>query len=615
MTAKPGFGGWTRASRRSAVRSSPVNGMTMMTRILLMGLLTGGLALPAATVSGQHGSDPSDEPASDRAARLLPRPPASPSAPVRQPYLPVTDARLRDPEPESWLMYRRTYDGWGYSPLSQIDSSNVADLTPVWGYRVDPDDGRVQAPPIVNGEAMFVTTAEQVVALDAATGVLRWRYIQSLPPDVRRPHSTNRGVALYDDMVYVGTLDAQVVALDAVTGEVVWQRTVADYRQTYYITMAPLVVRGRVMVGTSGGEHGVRGAIVALDAATGEEIWRQHTIPAPGEAGSATWSGDTWRTGGAPVWLTGTYDPDFNLTYWGVGNGSPWTGDTRPGDNLYTNSTIALDADSGAIRSHYQYHWNGSWDWDEANAPLLVNLERGGRTLPVLVHPAKNGFLWLLAREGGIRFLEAHPFVHQDVFTGLDPVSGRPAYDDTRVPGIGKRAQFCPSFVGARDWRPEAFSPQTGLLYVPAINNLCSVMEGKAVQYEAGRPFFGAAVDVFKQEGAEHVGELQAWNLDTGQREWTREFPTRSGSLLATAGELVFFDTGGRLHAFDARRGDLLWRYALDQHGAGAVPVSYAVRGVQYVAVQFEARGSRVDIPGNPSAGSVVVAFALNCQC
>ena len=589
--------------------------MTLMTRALLVGLVTGGLTLPVAAGSGQDGSDPSVEQASARAAQVLPRPPALPPAPIRGSYLPVTDARLRGPEPESWLMYRRTYDGWGFSPLDQVDSSNVADLTPVWGFRIDPDDGRVQAPPIVNGETMFVTTAEQVVALDAATGVLLWRYVRSLPPDLRRPHPTNRGVALYDDKVYVGTLDARVVALDAVTGQVVWERAIANYRHTYYITMAPLVVGGMVMVGTSGGEHGVRGAIVALDAATGMESWRRHTIPAPGEAGSATWPADTWRTGGGPVWLTGNYDPVSNLTYWGVGNGSPWTGDARPGDNLYTNSTIALDADSGAIASHYQYHWNGSWDWDEANAPLLVNLDRGGRTVPALVHAAKNGFLWLLEREGGIRFLEAQPFVHQDVFTSLDPVSGRPAYDDTRVPGIEKRAQFCPSFVGARDWRPEAFSPQTGLLYVPAINNLCSVMEGRAVRYEAGRPFVGAEVEVFMRDGAEHVGELQAWNLDTGRREWTRQFPTRSGSVLATAGELVFFDTGGSLHALDARAGDLLWRYELDRHGTGAVPVTYAVSGVQYVAVQFEARGSRVDIPGNPSAGSVVVAFALDCQC
>ena len=591
--------------------------MKWMKSVLIVGLLPVGpaVAVAATAAPAQDASDPPARQAPAAALQILPHPPGPPPLPARGLYPPVTDARLRDPDPESWLMYRRTYDGWGFSPLGQIDSSNVADLTPVWGFHVDPDDGRVQAPPIVNGETMFVTTAEQVVALDAATGVLLWRHVRSLPTDMRRPHPTNRGVALYDDKVYVGTLDARVLALDATTGRLVWERTVADYRRTYYITMAPLAVGGKVMVGTSGGEHGVRGAIVALDAATGREIWRRHTIPAPGEPGSATWPGETWRTGGGPVWLTGTYDPDANLTYWGVGNGGPWTGDTRPGDNLYTNSTIALDADSGAIRSHYQYHWNGSWDWDEANPPLLVNVDRGGRTLRALVHPAKNGYLWLLTRSDGIRFLEAQPFVHQDVFVGLDPVSGRPVYDDTRVPGVGKPARFCPSFVGARDWRPEAFSPRTGLLYVPAINNLCSVMEGRAIRYDAGRPFVGATVEVFTREGADHVGELQAWNLDTGRRVWTREFPTRSGSVLATAGDLVFFDTGGSFRAFDALAGDTLWRYELDRHGVAGVPVSYAVAGVQYVAVQFEAQENRVDIPGSPSAGGVVVAFALDCQC
>ena len=590
--------------------------MKLMMRVLLVGLLAGELTLPApAAVPGQDGPDQPDEHTSGGAGGLLPRPPWPPPAPVRGPYLPVTDARLRDPEPESWLMYRRTYDGWGFSPLRQIDSSNVVDLTPIWGFRIDPDDGSVQAPPIVNGETMFVTTAEQVVALDAATGVLLWRYARRLPADLRRPHSTNRGVALYDDKVYVGTLDARVVALDATSGRVVWERAIADYRRRYYITLAPLVVAGRVMVGTSGGEHGIRGTIVALDAATGDEIWRRHTIPAPGEAGSATWPGETWRTGGGPIWLTGTYDPDQDLLYWGVGNGGPWLGDARRGDNLYTNSTIALDTDSGVIRGHHQYHWNGSWDWDEAHAPLLVNVDRGGRMLPALVHPATNGFLWLLARADGIRFVEALPFVHQDVFVSLDPVSGRPVYDDERVPGIGKPVQFCPSVVGARDWSPEAFSPQTGLLYVPAINNLCSAMEGRAVRYDAGRPFVGAQFEVFKREGTDHVGELQAWNLDTMRRVWTRRFPTRSGSVLATAGELVFFDTGGSLRAFDALAGDELWEYELDQHGAAGVPVSYGVGGVQYIAVQFEARENRVDIPGSPPAGSVVVAFALDCQC
>ena len=410
--------------------------------------------------------------------------------------------------------------------------------------------------------------------------------------------------------VYVGTLDARVVALEAATGQVVWKRALADYRRTHYITMAPLVVNGRVMVGTSGGEHGVRGFVTALDAMTGDELWRRYTIPAPGEPGNETWPARSWRNGGGPVWMTGTYDPALDITYWGVGNGGPWTGDARPGDNLYTNSTIALDAATGELRDHYQYHWNGSWDWDEANAPLLVDIERGGRTIPALVHPGKNGYLWLLERNGrGMRFLEAQPFVHQNVFTSLDPVTGRPEYDTARVPGIGKRAEFCPSYAGARDWRPEAFNPRTGLLYLPAITNLCSTMEGYVVEYRAGHPFVGAVTDIFSREEDGHEGELQAWDLDTGQRVWTQEFPTRVGSVLTTGGGLVFADSGRILHAFDALSGELLWQYSMERHAVRGVAMSYGVGGVQFVALQFQARS------GFPNAGNVVVAFGIDCQC
>ena len=535
-------------------------------------------------------------------------PPAEPGVLLH--YEPVTDERLLDPRPEDWLMYRRTYDGWGFSPLDQIDTSNVVDLVPAWTIRTHADDGQPQGPPIVNGDTMFVTSAEQVIALQATTGAVRWRYVHPLPADVRRPHATNRGVALYDDMVYVGTLDAHVVALKATTGEVVWDRRIADYRHTYYITLAPLAANGKIIVGTSGGEHGIRGFATALDARTGDEVWKRYTIPAPGEPGSATWSGESWRTGGGPVWVTGHYDPALNLTYWGVGNGGPWMGDARPGDNLYTNSTIALDVDTGELRSHYQYHWNGSWDWDEANAPLLIDVERAGRTVNGLVHAGRNGYLWLLDGSGGeMRFLEAQPFVYQDVFASLDPMTGRPTYDPVRVPRTGARVQFCPAMRGARNWRPEAFSPQTGLLYVPATNNYCSTMEGRTVEYRAGSPFTGARVESFRREGTDHIGELQAWDLDSGRRVWTQEFPTAAGSVLATGGELVFTDSGGMLRAFDARSGDALWRYREERRRPTGIPVSYSVLGVQYIAVQFHARSQFLE------AGNIVAAFAIDCQC
>lgn len=524
-------------------------------------------------------------------------------------YTLVTERRLRDPEPSNWLMYRRTYNGWGYSPLRQITSLNVVDLTPVWVFRTGVTGEHHQAPPVVNEGTMFVTTSAQVIALDAENGDLLWRYVRELPQDLRRPHPTNRGVGLYHDKVYVGTLDAHVVALDATSGEVAWDRAVEDYRLGYYITMAPLVVDGKVMVGSSGGEQGIRGFVTALDARTGDEVWKSYTVPALGEPGNDTWPGDSWQTGGAPVWLTGTYDPTLNLTYWGTGNPSPWMGDARPGDNLYTNSTIALDVETGSLRGFHQYHWNGSWDWDEATAPLIVDIERGGRTIPALAHAGRNGYLWLLERHADrISFVDGQPYVDQNVFTSLDPNTGRPTYDPDHVPGIGKRVQFCPSLAGAKNWPPEAYSPQTGLLYTPANQNKCSVMEGREVDYVPGQDFTGADFESFIRDGADHVGELQAWDLNSGEKVWTHELESgTNGSVLATGGGLVFLG-GGDFQAFNALSGKLLWQIRTN-YGRTGVPTTYAVNGVQYIAVQS---GSH---PADGPQGGLVWVFALDCQC
>ena len=364
-------------------------------------------------------------------------------------YTVVTDERLKEPEPENWLFYRGTYNGWGYSPLEQINSGNVESLVPVWAFSTGVNGGH-EAVPIVNDGIMFVTTpGNQVIAIDARTGDLMWLYQHELAEDAIAYHYTNRGVALYGDKVFTATLDAKVVALDATSGEVVWDASVADNAAGYYMTLAPLTAEGKVMVGVSGGELGIRGFVVALDTETGEEVWRAHTIPAPGEPGNETWPGDSWRTGGAAVWLTGHYDPDLGLTYWGTGNPGPWMGDARPGDNLYTNSVLALDVETGELVSHHQYHWNGSWDWDEVSTPLLIDVEREGRAFPALVHPGRNGYLWLLERGADeISFVDAWQYVRQDVFTSIDPESGRPSYDAEKKPGIGFRAPFCPSLWG-----------------------------------------------------------------------------------------------------------------------------------------------------------------------
>ena len=286
-------------------------------------------------------------------------------------YSAVTDARLVSPEPRNWLMYRRTYDSWGYSPLDKINARNVQELVPVWSASTGTAEGH-QSPPIVNDGTMFITTPfNQVLAFDAASGELLWRYQRRMPPDIRMGHPTNRGVALYGDKLYMATSDAKVVALDARTGRVVWDKAVEDYNGGYYMTMAPLAARGKIMVGVSGGERGIRGFVVALDAESGKEVWKTYTIPGPGEPGHDSWPGDSWKTGGAPVWVTGSFDPALGLTYWGTGNPGPWTGDRRPGDNLYTSSVLALDVETGKLRGYHQYHWNDSWDWDEVSRAAL----------------------------------------------------------------------------------------------------------------------------------------------------------------------------------------------------------------------------------------------------
>jgi alcohol dehydrogenase (cytochrome c) len=508
-------------------------------------------------------------------------------------YQSVTDERLLHPEPENWLMYRGTYDSWGYSPLDQINTENVSKLVPVWTFSTGVDEGH-QSPPIVNNGVMFITTPKnQILALDARTGDLLWRYRRDLPEDLFQLHPTNRGVALYGDKVFLATVDAHLLALDARSGEVVWDQVVENYLSGYYMTLAPLVAHGKVMVGVSGGELGIRGFVQAFEAETGKPVWKTYTVPAPGEAGHESWSGESWKTGGVSVWITGSYDPELNLTYWGTGNPGPFLSEGRRGDNLYANSVIALDADTGAIKAYHQYHWNDAWDWDEVSAPLLIDVQRNGRSIKALVHAARDGYLWLLERSANkISYVHAEPFVHQNVFTELDLETGRPTYDPQRIFGIGRRAEFCPSVWGGKDWPPAAYNPKTGYLYIPANENLCGALTGKQEEYRPGQLYLGvdfSAIELLPQpEAKEHIGELQAWDMNAGKRVWTATFKSHNwGPVLTTGGGLVFLGgTNDRyFHAFDAKTGKLLWQQRTNS-GVTGVPSTYQIDGVQYIAVQ-----------------------------
>jgi alcohol dehydrogenase (cytochrome c) len=541
-----------------------------------------------------------------------------------QQYQPVTSERLKHPEDGNWLMLRRTYDGWGYSPLDQITPANVARLKPVWVFSTGETRAHESAP-IVNNGILFVTTPmNQVIAIDARSGNLLWRYRRPRPAGASVPHETNRGIALYGDKVYFAAGEAVLVALDAKTGKEVWTAEVADNRSSYYMTLAPLIAGGAVMVGASGGEYGIRGFMAAFHPETGKELWRTYTVPAPGEPGSETWpKGDEWKTGGAPVWVTGNYDPDTNLAYFGTGNGGPTIGDNRPGDNLYTASTIAFDVATGAIKGYFQYHPNDSWDYDEVSPPILVDYQRNGRTVKGLVDVARDGYVWFLDRADRIRFVEAKPYVYQNVFKSIDPVSGRPDVDPDHKPGTGKRADFCPGSHGGKTWPPIAFSPRTRMIYIPANNNYAApTWARKWNTNRAGASWVspGAALSLFPARTISAKCRRGTWTR--GQKVWTHNYEKSPnwGSMMASAGGLVFSEgtIDRKLHAFDATTGKLLWEYPTNS-GILAPPTSFLVDGKQYIAIESgwggDSRGDQNtlnrlfpgDFPEVPEGGAVWV--------
>ena len=403
-------------------------------------------------------------------------------------------------------MIRRTYDGWGYSPLDQITPANVARLQPVWVFSTGVDNGH-EAPPIVNNGVMFVATpGNQVIAhrredrrrCSGATGGRCPRTSSLLHPT---PAAASRSTATRCSSPPAKRCSWRSTRRPARRSGRRRSPTTRTATTCRWRRSSPTA---RCMVGASGGELGIRGFVAAFDAETGKELWRTYTVPAPGEPGSETWpKGDQWKTGGAPVWVTGNYDPETNLAFWGTGNGGPWMGDQRPGDNLYTASTVAIDVATGAIKGHFQYHPNESWDWDEVSPPILVDYQRNGRTVKGLIDVARNGYLWFLERtDGPIKFVEGKPYVKQNVFRSLDPKTGRPDVDPARKPGTGKTAEFCPSHWGGKNWPPIAFSPKTRMIYIPANENLCAHdrSAGRST-YTPGSSFTGATSTLYARAG------------------------------------------------------------------------------------------------------------------
>lgn len=537
-------------------------------------------------------------------------------------YSAVTDGMLRNPPPEEWLQVQRTYQRTGFSPLDQVNRGNVANLVPVWAFSTGVTEGH-EGQPLVHDGIMFITAAyNRLFALDAKTGDLLWKYERRLPQDVFPVvccDVVNRGVALYGDKVYMGTLDAHVLAFDARTGRIVWDQTIANYKEGYVITSPPIAARGKIIVGHHGGEFGVRGFLVALDAETGRTVWKTYTVPGPGERGNESWTGDGWRRGGAAPWGIGSYDPELNLVYWTTGNPAPWMAEARgPGDHLYSNSVIAVDADTGQLKAHFQFTPADSWDWDAVGENVLVDLPIDGRTVKAALHADKNGYFYVLDRTN-LGFIKATPFTYNNVFTGIDPRTGRPTFDPERTPGLGKQVFACPAFHGGKNWSSTAYNPQTGYLYIPS-NEWCMDLKGVQVNYVAGQPFIGAEFLKVPVPGLDHVGKLQAVDPATGKQVWAHkmEIPIWGG-VLTTAGGLVFYGAPDRyLRAYDAATGKVLWQFRTSS-GIVGTPMTYMIDGVQYVAVLSGWGGEVSMVPGPvtqrvkdvPKGGSVWV-FALN---
>jgi alcohol dehydrogenase (cytochrome c) len=504
-------------------------------------------------------------------------------------------------EPQNWLTYSGTYDSQRYSLLSRITPANAKDLEMKWVYQTFSTHTFQTTPLVVDGTMYLTSGPNDVTALDAATGRPYWIYKYTPQPGYKACcGAPNRGLAIHGDTLFMGTVDAHLIALDAVTGHVKWNTTVATTTDGYAISHAPLVIKDKVIVGTAGGEYPTRCFIAAYDVRTGKEVWKFHTIPAPGEPGNDTWAGDSWQYGGGSVWTTGSYDPALNLTYWGVGNPNPdFYPDRRKGDNLYSASVVALDADSGKLKWHFQFTPHDTNDWDAAQIPVLANMNWQGTQRKLMFWANRNGFFYVLDRETGA-FLKGFPFVKVNWASGLDH-RGRPILT---MPPNGEPVYPWPG--GGTSWYSPSFSPRSELMYVTTSENTASRMkptekepELKIGQTRIGGSFTplndapnpgvggGIRAPVFTN-GTESngTGTVSAIDPRSGTTKWKFPLTNVSNSgLLTTATDVLFSGSReGNFHALDARNGSELWKTNLGGH-INAAPMTYEVDGKQYVAV------------------------------
>ena len=486
-------------------------------------------------------------------------------------------------DPGSWLTYSGNYSAHRYSPLTQLTPANVGNLRVKWMYQTR-EQSRFETSPVVADGVMYITESpSDVAALDLRTGRRLWRWQRPMPKDLQTIGfgRTNRGVAVLNDMVYVGTLDAHLVALDAKSGAVRWDATVADYKVGHCITAAPLALKDRIITGISGGEAGIRGFLDAYDAKTGKRLWRFWTIPASGEPGNETWTSDSWKTGAGSTWVTGSYDPDLNLVYWGTGNPGPdWNDDSRPGDNLYTCSLVAIDAATGKLRWHFQFTPHDTHDWDATEIPVLLDTTIRGQKRKVVAMANRNAFYYALDRASG-QFLAGAPYAKQTWAKGLDD-SGRPSVIAGMEPSE-KGTLVWPSLQGATNWFSPSYHPGLDMLFVP-VREMGSYYFKSEAEYRPGTFFAGGGERALPAD--DNYGAVRALDAATGKIKW--EFRLQSppwAGLMATGGGLVFGGSEeGNFYALDAKTGKLLWEIQTGGSIA-ANPVGFLIDGKQHVAI------------------------------